>query len=65
MKYGIETLPEEVRERINEITMLEPEALTPADISFLRARESYLRPEQKEIYKEVLVDKKETKSTKK
>lgn len=54
MKHGIENLPQADQERLSSLTMLEPEALSANDIAYLRARESYLRPEQKEIYKNIL-----------
>jgi hypothetical protein len=42
------------RERFEEITRKEVEALTPGDIEFLRARVSYLSSDQRERYASVL-----------
>jgi hypothetical protein len=38
------------QERLAEILAKESEAVTPGDAEFLRARRSYLTPEQAEIY---------------
>jgi hypothetical protein len=42
------------QEKLNEILMKEPAALTPGDIEFLRARRSYLNADQLSQYAEVL-----------
>jgi hypothetical protein len=43
------------RDRFEEITSKEVEALTPGDIDFLRARSSYLSSDQREKYRVVLL----------
>jgi len=42
------------QERLAEILKKEPAALTPGDIEFLRARRSYLNPEQAKLYADAL-----------
>ena len=44
----------EARDELDRITTIEPKGLTKDDIGFLKARRMYLRPEQREIYKDVL-----------
>jgi hypothetical protein len=52
------------RERFEEITSMEAEALTPGDIDFLRARSSYLSSDQRAKYKAVLETEEAPKSKK-
>jgi hypothetical protein len=47
--------------KLSEITQKEIAALTEADIIFLKARRSYLTPEQLETYAPVLEPKKKVK----
>lgn len=54
-------MEEDFLEAINRITRKEPVELVPEEIAFLRARESYLTPEQLTKFKEVLTEKKEVK----
>jgi len=44
----------EARIELDRITSKEPEELTIMEIAFLNARRSYLRPEQRMIFKSVL-----------
>lgn len=44
----------EAQAYLDEILKKAPDTLKPEEIAFLRARESYLKPVQKEEYKEVL-----------
>ena len=44
----------EARDIFDRITMKVPSELTKDDIAFLKARRDYLRPEQKQIYAEIL-----------
>lgn len=44
----------EAQERLDEILKLNPDALNPEQVAFLKARRSYLKKSQLEEYKEVL-----------
>jgi hypothetical protein len=46
----------ESQKRFDELTSVEPAALEPADVAFLRARSSYLTGDQRETYAEVLAE---------
>jgi hypothetical protein len=50
--------------KLDEILKKEFNALTPGDKDFLRARESYLTPAQKEAYAEVFGSEKEPEAPK-
>lgn len=52
------------QEVLESIVKKEIEALTPGDISFLKARVSYLTPEQLDRYKSVLKPQQKTVSKK-
>lgn len=54
-------MEEDFLEAINRISQKEPVELIPEEIAFLKARESYLTPEQLKKFKEVLTEKKEVK----
>jgi hypothetical protein len=43
-------------QRLADLLQMEPAALEPADIAFLRARESYLTGDQRATYAEVLAE---------
>jgi len=51
-------LPASDQEALEEITSLEVHQLNTEQKAYLRARADYLKPEQKEIFKEVLESKK-------
>jgi hypothetical protein len=52
------------RAKLDEILRKEPAALTPGDIEVLRARESYLTADQREVYAEQLGTAKPAKAAK-
>ena len=45
-----------IQDAIDDICRKEPAALVESEKSFLRSRRTYLTPQQKEIYKEVISD---------
>lgn len=47
------------QKEFNRVTLIDPAELTFEDITFLKARSAYLRPEQKQVYAEILGDVKE------
>jgi hypothetical protein len=47
-------MDESSQKLFDEIMRKEPTGLTPSDVAFLKARESYLTPDQRERYAEVL-----------
>ncbi len=51
---NINDLPQDVQDKLNQITSTNPENLTLDDQAFLKARRGYLRPEQTSIFQGVL-----------
>ena len=60
----IETLPESTQEELKKVTSIEPKDLTKYEANFLRARRDYLRPEQVQIFIDILGIKKELEEVK-
>lgn len=49
-------MDEQSQKHLAEITAKEPQALTEAEIMFLRARRSYLSEREKDIFAELLAE---------
>lgn len=54
----VSTLPQDTQDELNRITSVIPKELTEYEVRFLRARRDYLRPEQVQVFSEVLGAKK-------
>jgi len=47
------------RAEFDRVTAIDPKELTKDDVAFLKARRAYLRPEQKQVFSDVLKGEKE------
>jgi hypothetical protein len=65
MNYNVKDLPAATQERLSLLTSLTPAELGKEDVAFLKARSVYLKPEQKEVYKELLSEPKPAPKAKK
>jgi hypothetical protein len=60
----VASLPEDTQRELNTLTSINPRDLNEDQKAFLRARKSYLRPEQVKIFEEVLGIKKKIEEVK-